>query len=767
VLISRLRFPFTLAIAALTVAFDASAQCPDGSAPPCRGAAAAAPRRAAPMPALDDATWIVVPFDNLAKAEDAEWLRGASVNLLYLDMSRWKDIRVIDDERVADLIRETPEASGASVMSLNAGIAVAKRAGAGKLVMGDVLKLGNRTTVTAKVFDVKTGQRMRSVKEDAVVQDSVMPLFGKLAQKILNVAPPAGANVGSLGTSRTDAYQEYLAGVTALNAFDVSGARRHLEKAIALDSSFALAHYKMAIVIGWDNSGAGQREHAQAAARYSAALPARVRGLIAGTLHQAKGEWTKACEVFGGLVQADPTDVEALYGMGECLYHDWTVVAVNGDTTNLRFNADWQRAIRAFTRVLELDPQYHLAYQHVIDALVAERQVPRQYCVEDRCRNVFGMNIRVGDSLVTTPVFNGDLARTRAQVALYQQTRSKSRNLDAARLIASQWVAAAPSEERALTALATVQLFSGHLAEADSILARMRPTGTLIEYLTRLLLRMDVAYKIGRTADAARLYDSSRASRTPMPNSPLLLGNAIAAYGTAFGRIAEWDSLFGVNVRAQNPPPQVAPFQARLVRVVMGAPTENLATLEQALFDITRTNRGLRSATVTIGGSLAYALRMPRAQWPALDTTVMDVKIRPAMALMRGDTTALRRAAIALDSAVQAVASYGGLDTGFTIAATEAYLALNDTAAALKAARVGLDAAMLSGQYFPQSTSAFTPAFFAPRVMVLRADLAAARGAKDEAREWYRRFIDAWANAQPEMQPLVERARRARAALAP
>src|SRR5687767_5958747 len=203
------RLHITLALATVCVASAAQAQCPDGSPPPCRsGAAAPAPRRAAPLPALDQDTWIVVPFDNLAKAEDVEWLRGASVNLLYLDMSRWRDIRVIDDERVADLLRETPEASGSNTLSLNAGIAVAKRAGAGKLVMGDVLKLGNRTTVTAKVYDVRSGQRMRSVKEDAVVQDSVMPLFGKLAQKILNVAPPPGANVGFLGTTRTDAYQE-------------------------------------------------------------------------------------------------------------------------------------------------------------------------------------------------------------------------------------------------------------------------------------------------------------------------------------------------------------------------------------------------------------------------------------------------------------------------------------------------------------------------------------------------------------------------------
>ena len=67
---------------------------------------------------------------------------------------------------------------------------------------------------------------------------------------------------------------------------------------------------------------------------------------------------------------------------------------------------------------------------------------------------------------------------------------------------------------------------------------------------------------------------------------------------------------------------------------------------------------------------------------------------------------------------------------------------------------------MVTAQYFPAQSSGFTPAFFAPRLMLLRADLAAARGLKDEARVWYRRFIDVWNTAVAELQPLVARARK-------
>src|SRR5260221_9597748 len=146
------------------------AQCPDGTPPPCRGATGAAHRV---NPPLDDKTWIIVPFDNVARVADIDWLKDASVNLLYLDMSKWRDIRVIDDERVADFIREVPEARGGQTLTLQSGIAVARRAGAGKLVMGELLKVGSRTQLVAKVFDVRTGQRLRTVRQEASVADSI------------------------------------------------------------------------------------------------------------------------------------------------------------------------------------------------------------------------------------------------------------------------------------------------------------------------------------------------------------------------------------------------------------------------------------------------------------------------------------------------------------------------------------------------------------------------------------------------------------------
>ncbi len=763
---ARLRRQVFSVACLVVAAMRAEAQCPDGSPPPCRSQTVApTPRRV--NPPLDDRTWIVVPFDNLAKTPDVDWLRGASVNLLYLDMSRWRDIRVIDDERVADIMRDVPEAKTDQSLSLNAGLAVAKRAGAGRLVMGDVLKLGSRTTVTAKVFDVRSGQRLRSVREETAVADSVMSLFSKLARRILNVAPPQGANLGGLGTTRMDAYQEYVSGVEALNRYDLRAAHQRFDEALRLDSSFALAHYKQSIVIGWENpNDATRKTHAEAANRLSAGLPARERSLIAGQLQQSNGDWTKACETYAALVRADSTDVEAWYGVGECLYHDPTIETVDGDTTRLRFRADWQRSIRAFERVLQLDPTYHLAYQHIIDGLTSERHpnVCHQSSPAGRCVFYGAFLIRPADTLVVTPVqLATDTAKLRAQAEAYVQTRSRRRNLDLAQAYAERWVQSAPVEPQPHRALARIMVLQGRVREAEAELALIKTQGTLQEELRMVLERIEIAYKLGRGAEGIRIYDSARTHGSVLPGTSFTFGNAIAGYGPAFGRIAEFDSLLNVNLRTA--PGFVLSYTRLAVRATLtGIAPDSLAAVEQAAFQQSMA-RGSVAATRSIGPSLAFMLRAPRASWPAIDTTMRDLKLGPAIALALGDSARLRRAALALDSLGATMSAAGVSDSGFSVIAADAYLVLRDSAAALRSLRFQLDVAMPTSSYFPQNSGQLPPVFFAPRAMLLRADLAAASGQRDEARTWYQRFIDVWSTAVPELQPLVDRARKSLAAL--
>ena len=162
---------------------------------------------------------------------------------------------------------------------------------------------------------------------------------------------------------------------------------------------------------------------------------------------------------------------------------------------------------------------------------------------------------------------------------------------------------------------------------------------------------------------------------------------------------------------------------------------------------------------------MAYAVRVPRAWWPYRDQS-SGFRFHTGYALATGDTAYLRTTQRFIDSIAQARVRSGLDDQASLVLATEAYLAGHDSTAALRAARQFVDSIMpgisksSSGVGFDDDWSLL----LVPRMMLLRADLAAALGARDEARVWYARVLDLWAEADPELQPTVA---RIRAALAP
>ncbi len=785
---------FRLAAFALVLAVASAggleAQCPDGTPPPCAGARPAPPPRRT-NPPLDERSWIVLPFDNTTRAPDIDWLRDASVELLYLDLSRWNDLRVVDARRVADFMREVPAAAGSAKLSLNDALAVARRAGAGNLVMGDVLKLGSRTSVTATVFDVRRGERLRSVREEALSQDSLLPLFSRLARGILRVAPPAGTRLGAMGTSRVDAYQEYLAGVQALNRFDVAEAKRRLERALTLDTAFALAHYKWAIASTYDEAAANERTakldpakvssvvtamsddsaratHAAIAARLSGPLPERERALINGLLAHIRHDYRRACDTFGGLVRTDSSDVEALYGLGECLFKDDVVEPVGGDTTRFRFRSSWNSALSVFRRIITVDPTFHLAFNDALAILSSSARIGcRRNDLAPACSPLPDAMVFVGpvrrdaDSLVINPREATSAQAIMLQASQADRSGTRRRNLEEARTLAQEWVAAGPTERRAHRALARLHLQLGQFSEAEAQLTEAGSGGDDPEMPK---MRLELALKTYRGAEVVRLFDSLLVAWSdPLPHL------SIAFSSPAIGRILEPDTLIrGLFSRVETPsPPAVVEYFLQSQRLVLGMAGDSAVAAERRLI-------ALLQPSGTCGASCAgfmtpswtFGLLLTRNPWPTFDSTAKGLRIAPAVALSRGDTTALRRAAVALDSASRAMVRTGSAEDGTGILATDAFLALGDSATALRILTRVTDTTL---RVTPMETPIGVGISFAadlwPRTMLLRADLETALGNRSQGRIWYQRFLALWSSADPEFSPVVERARKALAAL--
>jgi TolB-like protein len=740
---------------------SAVAQCPDGTPPPCRGAAAPATRR--PVPPLDDKTWIVVPFENVARVQDIDWLKDASVNLLYLDMSKWTDIHVIDDERVADLIREVPEARRGAQLTLQSGMAVAKRAGAGRLVMGDLLKVGTRTQIVGKVFDVRTGQRLRTVRQEAANPDSIMASFGVLARGVLNLGAPSSGSAGGIGTTSIGAYQSYIAGVAFLNRWILDSARVQFAQALALDSTFALAHYKLALVYGWDAPGSAEGpRHAGLAAQLGTGLPARERALVSGYAAFSNHHYAEACGIFGRMVRADSTDVEGWYNLGECSYHDPAVVPAGGDSTRMVFQGDWNTMLRAFRKTLDLDPTYHLAFQHIQDALlVSSRTGCRLRGEETQC---VGQNpelyqaflLRDADSLVIAPVkVSRDPEAYAAQGLKWGSQHARAANLEEARRAAESWLQAGPNESRPKAAYARILLRMGNPQGARAMLHQIPPNAfhSRVEVSNLWVDRIESAIKLDSIAEATMLADSLRTLTDTIPG--LILGDVV---WSVFGHRKP---LAAAITKTVDGPAWVGRYFRLQADAVLGLTSDSLFDAEAAFAKNLTPSQGVTRVAQLITGTVIWVDPKVRGRrWPVTDTSSSDPRLRLLSVLASGDTAAFRRALLRFDSL--AVLVQDGADNGFALTGAYGHLAVADTVGALRLLRNFQSTTWPKTPILDNLGAGFTfSGMLWARTFLLLGDLETATGQPPAALAAYRRFVRLWQGADPEFQPDVARARAA------
>jgi tetratricopeptide (TPR) repeat protein len=758
-----------LVVLFLSIASALGAQCPDGTPPPCASRRVAS--AATTNPPLNPRTWIVVPFGNVTRAPEAEWVREASVNLLTLEIGRWTDVQVVNDKHVSDLVRELPAARRSASLTLSDGIQLAKRAGAGMLVMGDFIKQGKSARLTANVFDVRTGNRVRTSEQRLADADSLLSAFGPLSRGVLSVPPPPDSRSGEIGTARLDAYQAYLAGVRALNKWDLEVAERELMRALSIDSTFALAHLFLAMKYGWTETASFTEatKHALAAQRLGASLPPRERALIAAEVGIARSDYETACKAVQPLVKRDSNDVLALYMLGDCAYHDRTVIAPPSDTLPGTIPWGWNLSLSAMRRVLQLDPSFHQAFQHILDIL---RATQWSGCVRrtsaPTCENWPAAILRDKDTLVIRPV-----SQAANRPALFRQQsrgvleKPMHANLAIAKRVAEDWMGADSTNEAAHFGMASVLLSLGDLEGAE---ARFRKSGRmLMTDATFARARMEVAMKRGDAPTARAWFDSVLKL---VPDNPAVVASPFrGSMELVFGKARRvHTALDGAAQRisaANGSTPEALAYARLLPRVILGLPTPQLAETEAAYLasmkDTLTCNAACRMNRVF--GSLVFGMRAPRASWPKELRSELSLLTQSANAITTGDTASLRSAAVALDSSARARVAMLWPDDGHATIAAEGYLALRDSANALRMLRFAVDSAMPIVPVARTNVIGMSLGLWWVRGMLMRAELAAAMRQTEEARKWYDRVLAMWSEADPEFQEDIARIRAARAAL--
>jgi tetratricopeptide (TPR) repeat protein len=303
----------------------------------------------------------------------------------------------------------------------------ARRLGAELFVLGDIVATGNRVQISAAMYDRSGKQTVAHSSVEGAAAD-VFQLADRLAADLIasrygdpyqRLARMAAATTGSL-----PALKAYLEGEEAYQEGRDPEAIEALEKAVKLDSTFALGYYRLSDAA--DRAGRADlaRSSADQAHRYREHLGERERRLIEAQHAWRLGRGDEAERLCRSLVADYPDDVEAWLQLGEVLAH--------GNPLRGRSSVE---ARPAFEQVLARDSTNGEALIHLariasiegkrreVDSLVGRMRTdfPGSEVVETRAFRAFVLGDRPGQKRVTRRILanpSGVPAVTALEVAV-------------------------------------------------------------------------------------------------------------------------------------------------------------------------------------------------------------------------------------------------------------------------------------------------------------------------------------------------------------
>jgi hypothetical protein len=133
---------------------------------------------------------------------------------------------------------------------------VAQREGAKAVVDGDITPLGAGFVVSLRLIGADSAQELASFRETADSPRDLLPaidkltraLRGKIGESLRSVR--SSPRLDQVTTTSLPALRAYAEASTANSLGDYAKSVKLLEEAIALDTSFAMAYRKLAVVMG-------------------------------------------------------------------------------------------------------------------------------------------------------------------------------------------------------------------------------------------------------------------------------------------------------------------------------------------------------------------------------------------------------------------------------------------------------------------------------------------------------------------------------------
>jgi len=259
---------------------------------------------------------VLADFDN---ATPDSLLSSVVTEALRIDLATSEAITLVEPDAVRHALARMQRDPD---QPLTGGLAreVAVRDGMKAVLEGDVGAAGTGYILSATLRAAESGETLASFRRAAESAEGVIQAIDKLSQDIREKTGESlrtikrGAPLEEVTTTSLEALRKFTEAEDRFDAGDEAGSLALLEEAIALDSTFAMAHRKIAITLR--NLGIEREREIEAltaAYRYRDRLTERERLITEATYHNGiTGDRDAIIRAYEGVLRIAPDDAAAL-----------------------------------------------------------------------------------------------------------------------------------------------------------------------------------------------------------------------------------------------------------------------------------------------------------------------------------------------------------------------------------------------------------------------------------------------------------------------
>ena len=196
----------------------------------------------------DTKTVAISYFDNTSGLEQYNPLSKGLADMLITDLSNVKSIQIVEREKLESLLKEIDLGEG-KFIDPNTAQKLGKGLGAGYMLTGSYLIMGETMRIDARLVDVGTGE-IAMAEEITGEKNTFFELEKDLVNKLivtlnLELSRAETRKIKKVQTESFESFSAYSSGLDAFDNGEYDKAMKSLEEAVEIDEGFDIAWDKL------------------------------------------------------------------------------------------------------------------------------------------------------------------------------------------------------------------------------------------------------------------------------------------------------------------------------------------------------------------------------------------------------------------------------------------------------------------------------------------------------------------------------------------